>query len=135
MPAILWAHLCENAFLEEDGRPSIIGVIDGISSSVFPVRYTPLCVGMRITAAEGDRFSTRSAIADDQGVRIIETDVINVDASNPENVPGVDSGIVNQFQRFVFINTVFPRPGLYSVEIIFDNILVHTIPLILAKVN
>ncbi len=135
MPEIIWAHICDKAFLGEDGRPSIIGEIDGISSPTFPVTYTPICVALRITSTKDDRFSMRSAISDDQGNRIIETEAVNIDGSQAENVLGVERGIVNFVQVFLFLDTVFPKPGVYSAEILVDDMLVHTIPLILAQTN
>lgn len=134
MTEIIWAHICDKAYLEEDGRPSIIRIIDGIGAPTFPSTYTPIYVALRINSKVDDKFSMRSAISDETGNRIIETEGVFVDGSKAEVALGVEKGSANFVQIFIFQDTVFPSPGNYSVEILVDDFVVYTIPLILAKV-
>jgi hypothetical protein len=119
MPVIKYAHICEYARAESSGTVSIIGIFDTINVQACPARFPLLHVITSMAGEQGEhfQFTTRLAGPDGKVIQSVHPVGIRVDQE------GVG---VNQINGYM--GTVFPQPGVYTVEIVIDDTVVHTIP-------
>ncbi len=61
MPAINWAYLCNNAFLDPAGKPCLSGMFESLYMGGLPATLPQMYVGMQVAMAGGEsgfhRFS------------------------------------------------------------------------------
>jgi hypothetical protein len=119
MPEIKYAHICEYARAESSGTVSIIGIFDTIHVQACPARFPLMHVITSMAGRQGEQFQFLTRIAGPDG-KVIQ-------AVNPVGIRvDQDSMGVNQINGYM--GTVFPVPGEYTVEIMIDDTVVHTIP-------
>lgn len=124
---LIYALLCDNAFLSIDKKVNIIGVFETINAPSFPISHTKFTLVGSVIPSK-DRFkmtidivegSTKTSILKDQQEREIV-------------LP-----IQNQGKNFNFIieilNTTFPKNGVYKVQVKIDGEVVSTQDLLLAQ--
>ncbi|RPJ46341.1 MAG: hypothetical protein EHM21_08760 [Chloroflexi bacterium] len=119
MPVIQYAHICEYARIDAGGSISIIGIFDTIHVPVVPANFPFLHVITSLAGQRGEKFlfSTRISAPDGailQAAPVSEVS-INQDQANIKQING-------------YLGTQLPGVGQYSVEILIDNTVVHTIP-------
>lgn len=124
MPSIRYAHLCEYARVDSNGTVSIIGIFDTIHMQQVPAGFPLLHVITNIGGqqAETFQFATRIAGPDGnilQAVQPVEIRVLN---------EGAYSTQINGY-----MGTVFPAFGEYTVEVLVNGMVVHTIPFIVLQ--
>jgi len=119
---LLYALLCDYAFLSIDKKVNIIGVFETINAAKFPVTH-PKFVIVGSVAPSKKNFKMSLNIAEKGTGTLVLGDVHEREVSLP----------TGQTQNFNFIveviNTNFPKPAEYVVEIKIDSEVIGEIPL------
>jgi hypothetical protein len=119
MPSINYAHICEYARMDQSGTVSIIGIFDTIHVQALPANFPFLHVITNLTGNKGEKFSFLSRIALPDG-KVLQS------APPVEIAFHQDEANANQINGYLGIT--FPSFGLYSVELLINGTVVHTIP-------
>lgn len=118
MATIQYAHVCEYARIEPSGTSSIIGIFDTIHVAGFPVSFPFLHVITNLSGAQGEVITF--------GTRLAAPDGSVLQSSPPvEIIFHQDDARANQINGY--LGVVFKASGTYSVELMIDSIVVHTI--------
>jgi hypothetical protein len=126
---LLYAMLCDNAFLSIDRKVNIIGVFETINAPSFPVQHPKFVL---VGAIEPSKDNFKMAI------NIVEkktgTSVINQNQERQMSLPKERQG-----KNFNFIieilNTTFPASGDYEVQVAIDGKIIGSTSLTLAQVS
>ena len=116
MIKVNYSHICEKAFLSQNGNLNIIGIFESIASAKFPVTFPQLSI---VTSLEGDPGSHKMMIKiinTDNGEETIKPITLNINVSNQNN-PGV-TGAQNLRIIGDINNLVIKDTGNYEVQII-----------------
>jgi len=123
---LLYALLCDYAFLSIDKKVNIIGVFETINAAKFPVTH-PKFVIVGSVAPDKKNFKMSLNIADKETGSLVLGDVHEREVNLP----------AEKGQNFNFIveviNTNFPKPADYVVEIKIDGNVIGEIPLKVAE--
>jgi hypothetical protein len=123
---LLYVLLCDYAFLSIDKKVNIIGVFETINAAKFPVTH-PKFVIVGSISPDKRSFKMSLNIVDKESGTLVLGDVHEREVNLP----------VEKEQNFNFIveviNTNFPKPGDYSVEIKIDGDVIGGIPLKVAE--
>jgi len=106
-------HICEKAFLSQDGKLNIIGIFNRIGATSFPAAHPELFVVASIKDGQGV-YNGKISFEAPSGIIIADArGQINIEASE-----GTGNIIAS------FRNVVFPSPGKYNIKFfINDNLL------------
>ncbi|OGY23881.1 MAG: hypothetical protein A2172_05095 [Candidatus Woykebacteria bacterium RBG_13_40_15] len=119
---LLYALLCDNAFLSIDKKVNIIGVFETIGASKFPITH-PKFVIVGSIAPDKRKFKMSLNIVSEKSKEAILGNLQEREVSLPEE---------SKDQNFNFIievvNASFNEPGIYKVEISIDDKVVGEIP-------
>ena len=111
---LLYTLLCDYAFLSIDKKVNIIGVFETINAAKFPVTH-PKFVIVGSVAPSKKKFKMSLNIIDKETGSAVLGDVHEREVNLP----------AEKAQNFNFIveviNTNFPKPGDYAVEIKIDG--------------
>src|SRR3990167_2750192 len=102
-----FAIICDNAFLDANGKLNINGVFDTIKSTGFPAAHKNMSIVIKMKMPEG-----------------LYNEIVKIKK---------DKSGTHQFIQH-FINTIFPEAGDYAVEIHINGNLIETSKLILEKI-
>ena len=119
MASIQYAHICEYARIEHSGTSSIIGIFDTIHVPGFPASFPFLHVITNLSGARGEKITFATRLAAPDGTVLQSSPSVEI-------VFHQDDARANQINGY--LGVVFKNPGTYSVELIIDGIVVHTIP-------
>ena len=123
---LLYALLCDYAFLSIDKKVNIIGVFETINAAKFPVTHPKFVIVGSVAPSKKNFKMSLNIVEKDTGTPVLG-DVHEREVNLPEQ----------QGQNFNFIveviNTNFPKPGEYSVEIKIDKDVIGEIPLKVAE--
>ncbi len=119
MPMIKYAHICEYARIDAGGMVSIIGIFDTITAPAVPVNFPLMHVITSLSGQRGERFQFTTRISAPDGA-VVQSAPISEVAINQ------DEGNVKQINGYLGMQ--LPVVGVYSVEFLIDNTMVHTIP-------
>ncbi len=124
---LLYALLCDQAFLSIDRKVNIIGVFETINAPSFPVTHQKFTLVGSIAPSK-DKFKMAIDIVSDETKTSILRDLQERDVALPPN---------NESKNFNFIieiiNTIFPKAGFYSVKILVDGEAISTLRLGVAQ--
>jgi hypothetical protein len=119
MPSIQYVHICEYARMDPNGTVSIIGIFDTIHVTELPATFPILHIITSLGGQRGEHFQFLTRIAAPDG-QVIQA------------APPVDIAIHQEEARATQINgyvgTAFPSLGTYSIEIVINGMVVHTLP-------
>lgn len=119
MPTIRYAHICEYARADPSGTVSIIGIFDTIYAQRLPTHFPFLHVIASLGGQRGETFQFSTRIAGPEGSVVQSVHPVMVRLEN-------ENATVNQINGY--IGLVFPDHGEYTAEILFDGVVVHSIP-------
>ena len=105
-----FVHICEKAFLSQDGKLNVIGIFNKVMAKNFPAAHPELFVVASIKDGQG--------IYNGKIVVEAPTEGIIADAKGQINI-GMVGGIGNIIANFR--NIVFPSPGTYKIKIFIEN--------------
>lgn len=119
MPYITYAHICEYARIDPSGSVSIIGIFDTIHVPDVPVNFPFMHVITSLSGQRGENFSFSTRMADPAG-KVVQS------APPVEIAFHKDDASVKQINGY--IGLVFGALGIYSIEFLINDTVVHTIP-------
>ena len=125
---VLFSHLCEKAFLSQNGNLNMIGIFENIMAEHFPVIFPQLCL---VTALKGEPGTNHQ-----QTITIINITtaqaLINPITINLSLAAASSPTAPNKPQHLRIIgdinNLSIPEPGEYRVDIHLDGSLSYSIP-------
>lgn len=124
---LLYALLCDSAFLSIDKKVNIIGVFESINAQKFPVTH-PKFVIVGSIAPSKRKFKMKLNIAGEGAEKSIIGDFQEREVNLPEE------GKEQNFNFIVeVINANFGRSGKYKVEILIDNEVIGEVPFKVAE--
>lgn len=124
---LLYALLCDSAFLSIDKKVNIIGVFESINAQKFPVTH-PKFVIVGSIAPSKRKFKMKLNIAGEEAEKSIISDFQEREVNLPEE------GKEQNFNFIVeVINANFGSSGKYKVEILIDNEVIGEIPFKVAE--
>ncbi len=119
MPTIKYAHICEYARIDQGGTVSIIGIFDTVNVPGVPANFPFLHVITSLSGQNGESFQFLTRLADPNG-NVLQ-------ASPPVDIAiRQDDASVNRINGYVGLS--FPMLGVYSIELVINSTVVHTIP-------
>jgi hypothetical protein len=124
---ILNSFFCDAAIQDSNGKVSVLGIFTNITAQLFPATHPHMSLAVMFKAQLSEIGKH------DFKIRFIDADGNNI-------IPPIEGNLEIQdltpFGSFIFNfqNVKFEKPGLYSMEIIFDKRLQKSIPLTLIKV-
>jgi hypothetical protein len=124
---LLYALLCDSAFLSIDKKVNIIGVFETISAAKFPVTHPKFVIVGSIEPDKRD-FKMSVNIVSEKGKTPVLGNIQEREVNLPENAK-------NQNFNFIIevVNANFSESGNYKVEISIDNKVIGEIPFRLAE--
>ncbi|HEY4695150.1 MAG TPA: hypothetical protein VIH52_04295 [Candidatus Nanoarchaeia archaeon] len=125
---LIYALLCDQAFLSIERKVNIIGVFETINAPSFPVSHPKFTLVGSISPSKA-KFRLAVDIVSENSVSILK-EPQEREVSLPQN---------SQAKNFNFIidvlNTVFPQMGNYLVKIFIDGKTIAELPLVVAKTD
>jgi hypothetical protein len=116
-----FAHICDLAFLSQNGKANIIGIFRTIYSPNFPVKHPKFSV---ITSFTVLNFVGKHK----QTIKIIREE----DKKEIGPIINVDFEVKDEKQELNFLGDIigigFEKPGNYSIKIFFDENEIYSIP-------
>lgn len=66
---IVWAHLCDLAFMSQDGKPNLIGIFDALRGRTLPLRLDRATIAFNLELLAGDptEVPVRLRLVDEDG--------------------------------------------------------------------
>lgn len=125
-PDLQSSLICDDVRQEANGKFMLIGLFDAINTEKLPITFAKLCIVTRWCSGEGS-FTQRT--------RIVYPDQLNVLTEGQQvrvELPTEESSATSVE---VFMNTTFPQPGTYWVEILLDGNLKIRHPLRVTQID
>lgn len=122
---LVYALLCDSAFLSIDRKVNIIGVFETINAASFPVNHPKfVLVGSMVPTKK--KFKMAVEIVKEAGKSIMN--------QAQEREVTLPEGADNKNFNFIveIVNTVFPEMGVYNVNLLIDGKIVSSQKLTLA---
>lgn len=107
-----FVHICENAFLAQNGALNVIQIFDRISAEQFPATHPRFSIAIGVTAPHGSH-EMNLQIVNEQAEN--EQDQVLVQTNGTIQIDNEGGGHARFFANF--INTQFPQPGRYAVYV------------------
>lgn len=121
MPALIWAHICQDAMIGRNGNISIINDFTRITSPSYPARRKELCVISKWTSSFGEDFTHRVEIQDPAGLNIAKSDTTQLisleEVANESSLWYGRSGAL--MERFC--DLIIPMKGFYKAVIFIND--------------
>jgi len=123
---LIYALLCDSAFLSIDRKVNIIGVFETINAANFPVSHPKFVLVGSMVPSKKD-FKMAVEIVKEDGKSILNQ-------AQEREVKLPDSADNKNFNFIVeIVNTVFPEMGVYNVNLLIDGKAVSSQKLTVAK--
>ena len=117
LPHLNFVHLCENAFLSQDGKLSVIGILKKIILPKFPITYPKMMAVVNVQMQKPVKLKIQILKQEAREVITkVEANIGNKDLEKEHEV-----GFLADFQ-----NVKFEKPGPYLLEIWIDDELKDT---------
>ncbi len=126
---LLYALLCDSAFLSIDRKVNIIGVFETINAGSFPVSHQKFTL-VGSVAASKEKFKLAIDIVSEKNSRSILQETQERDVNLP-----INEGKKNFNFIIELINTTFPEAGNYQININIDGKTISSLSLALAKTD
>ena len=133
MITINYAHLCEKAFLSQNGNLNLIGIFERISSPKFPLSFPQLSIVTSLTGDPGEHQLMIKIINKKDQSEITKDITLNITIQNPEN----QSNPQAQNLRIIgdINNISLQEIGEYEVKIFLNRHQAYAIPFSVEKVK
>jgi hypothetical protein len=120
-PRVEWAMTCDYVILDTSSRFSLIGVFEGINLTEAPGVHTQFFVVSMWNGQPLAPFTAETWIWSPDNEVLTRTQPFASQFS-----PHGKGLIINRF-----LNVSFPRPGVYTIELLADGRGIHQFPLII----
>ena len=125
MPAINWTFLCDYAYVDPNGRASIIRTFTFIRGPKLPFRYPQMFLALEYMADMSESFTIGAAITAPSGKQVARVQLKKKPQS--EQKGRVQKGVL----PLGFYNIKFEEIGEHHVEIFINDRAVHFLPLMI----
>jgi len=125
MPAINWTFLCDYAFVDANGRASIIRTFTFIRGPRLPFRYPQMFLVLEYIAEMSEAFTIGAAISAPSGKQVAK--VALKKNAHTEQKGRTQKGVL----PLGFYNIKFEEEGEHHVEIFINGRAVHFLPLMI----
>jgi len=125
MPAINWTFLCDYAFVDPNGRASIIRTFTFIRGPRLPFRYPQIFLALEYMADMSESFTIGAAITAPSGKQVAK--VALKKKPRGEQKGRTQKGVL----PLGFYNVKFEEEGEHHVEIFINQRAVHFLPLMI----
>lgn len=123
MPAINWAFICDYAYVDPGGKPSIIGMFENIRAAQLPSRHPQIFLVMQVVVQSGENVKIGAIISSPSGKEIAKI------SPPPFNAPAGNSSEAKKFVLVLsFYHIEFTETGEHHVEIFIGEHCIHSIP-------
>jgi len=126
MMEIHYAHLCEKAFLSQNGNLNLIGIFETVASKQVPVSFPQLSIVTALKAEAGKHQMTIKIIHIESKEEMIKSIVFNMDV--PEGKEKDENKKKNLRIIGDINNLVLKEYGAYEVQIFLNDEQAYTIP-------
>jgi len=117
------AHVftCDQAYEDDRGQPSVIGMFDHVRAAAFPFTQPRIVVAVQIAGHRHERCDLSVEVLDPQHHVVLSTD---------NEAPVLLSDIGQGFVTVTLTDTVFETPGRYTVRIMSEGRVAASKPLV-----
>ncbi len=123
---IIYSHLCEKAFLSQNGNLNLIGIFEKIATPKFPMSFPQLSIVTSLQGKPGKYQLTLKIVRLKDNKEMIKDINLNINIQNPKEGPQ------DQIQNIRIIgdinNLVIDETGAYEVQLFIANEKTYTIP-------
>lgn len=109
MPTVEYIHACNFAFLDDHGRPCLVGILSDLVAPSFPYHRAAITIAASVRATPGPDCTLKFELASSDGDRVLRYTSITFDPPVPA------TGI---FLTIQMVQIFFPTPGLYTVRVV-----------------
>ncbi len=122
MASINWIFLCDYAYVDAVGKASIIGIWERINVKQLPVAWPQMYVVMDFLPDPVSEMAVGIIISAPSGQEIAKTQAAKI------KIPTSAARIANHaVLTFGFFNTNFKETGIYHIEVLLNEVSIHTI--------
>lgn len=133
MLSITYSHLCEKAFLAQNGNLNLIGIFEKIATSAFPMSFPHLSIVTSLKGNPGQYQLTIKIIKLKDQKEMIKPIELNINIQAPKEGPA------DQEQNIRIIgdinNLQIDETGEYQVQIFAGDEKPYTIPFSVHKIS
>lgn len=123
---ILYAHICEKAFLSQNGNLNLIGIFENIAAQQFPITFPQVAIVTTLEGEVGEHTQQISIINEESGEEVVKPISININvAANQNASPDQKPGNLRLLGDIN--NLTIPSEGNYLVKITLDGELKYSI--------
>jgi hypothetical protein len=115
MTTLNYAHLCEMAFLSQNGNLNMIGIFERVASPKFPATFSRLSLVTSLKTDSGEHKNTLR-IVNEKNEEIMKQIDINLNVNDGNS----DIRLIGDIN-----NLQIQTPGKYKIEIHFDDKKIH----------
>ena len=123
---INYSHLCEKAFLSQNGNLNVIGIFENVAAQQFPISFPQLCVVTSLEGELGDHSQTIRIINRGSGEEVMKPIQVNMNIKPNDQQPDLPPGNLRILGDIN--NLTIPREGEYEVQILVDGEQAYAIP-------
>lgn len=126
-----FAVCADYAAVDAAGKLTIVGIFDFINAATFPASWPDMVLLLRLKIHRSELGTAQKVVvklATEDGHQLIQVEGEFNSGPVPGKQPAVESS-VNHILRFQ--NMTFPRPGVYTFDILINNSVAGTVPLAL----
>ena len=113
---ITYAHLCEKAFLSQNGNLNLIGIFEQFASQEFPVSFKQLSLVTTIKGEPGKHQLQIKIINTKSGEEMIKPISLNLNIAAEKEGGNRSVRIIGDIN-----NLVIKEPGVYEVQIFLND--------------
>jgi hypothetical protein len=130
---ITYSHLCEKAFLSQNGNLNLIGIFEKIATPKFPMAFPQLSIVTSLQGKPGKHQLTIKIVKNKDDKEMIKAINLNINIQAPKE------GNTDQIQNIRIIgdinNLQIDETGAYEVQIFIGEEKAYAIPFSVHKVE
>jgi hypothetical protein len=123
---ITYSHLCEKAFLSQNGNLNVIGIFEKIAAPQFPMSFPQLSIVTSLQGKPGEHKITIKIVRKKDNKEMTNAIILNINIKAPKE------GTQDQIQNLRIIgdinNLVIDETGDYEVQVFTEDKQAYSIP-------
>lgn len=133
MLQIQYSHLCEKAFLSQNGNLNLIGIFERIATAKFPMAFPQLSIVTSLKGIPGEHQITIKIVKIKDQKEMIKPITLNINIQAPKEGPDDKS----QNLRIIgdINNLSIDETGNYEVQVFTEKEKAYAIPFSVHKVT
>ncbi|MDP3975326.1 MAG: hypothetical protein Q8P95_00230 [bacterium] len=122
MIKVLFSHLCEKAFLSQNGNLNVIGIFENIMAPQFPIVFPQLSIVTALQGNAGEHKQEIKIVNSASGEQLLQPISLNISIKESTK-PIQNMRIIGDIN-----NLSIKEPGDYEVQIFLNGEKVYAIP-------